>query len=77
MLHILGEIQVLSCKCTAYVIFLLVPALGKLLELWNDQVIASLSVAERAHPVIDLFPAVQAQDHVIHLPVHELLDFVI
>ena len=77
MLHILGEVQIFSCKCSPYVILLLIPALGQLLELRHDQVIASLSVPEWAHTVVDLFSSVQAQDHIVHLPVDELLHLIV
>ena len=71
------KIQVIPCKSASYVILLLVPALCQLLELRHDQVIASLPVAERAHPVIDFFSSVQAQDHIVHLFVDELLDLIV
>ena len=77
MEHVVGEIQVVPCKCTPYVIFLLVPALSQLLEFRHDQVIASFAVPERTHPVVHFPAPVQAQDHVVHLPVYELLHLII
>ena len=60
MQNVVGEIQVISCECSSYVIFLLVSALGKFLELRHDQVITSLAITERTHPVINFLPSIQA-----------------
>ena len=77
MFYILGKIQVISCKCTSNVVLLLITALCQLLELRNDQIIASFSVTERAHLVIYFFSSVKTDDNVVHLFVHELLNFII
>ena len=60
MQHILREIQVVVGKRPAHIIFLLAPALGKLLEFGYNQVIAACPLAEGAHPVIDLPAPVNA-----------------
>ena len=73
MHHIFGKIQVFSGKCTANVIFFLIPALRQPLELGNDQVVAAAAAREGPHPVIDLLSPVQTQHHIVHLPVDKLL----
>ena len=45
--------------------------------LMNDQIIASFSVTERAHLVIYFFSSVKTDDNVVHLFVHELLNFIV
>ena len=42
-------------------------ALCKFLKFRNDQVIASFSVAERTHLVMDLFSSVDTEYHIAHL----------
>ena len=77
MFYILGKIQIISCKCTSNVVLLLITALCQLLELRNNQIIASFSVTERAHLVIHFFSSVKTDDNVVHLFVHELLNFIV
>ena len=77
MYHILGEIQVLPGKCASHIVIVLVSAVGKLLKLRDNELIASLAVSKRAHLIVDLRTAVQAQHHVSHLPVAELHDLVV
>ena len=77
MQDIFREIQIIPGKCPPYIIFLLVTAFCKLPELRNDQVITSLSAAKRPHSIVDFLPSVQAQHHIIHLPVDEFLHLVI
>ena len=50
--HIFGEIQVVMGKGSPDIIIFLIPALRKLLEFGNDQVIAARPVPERTHMVM-------------------------
>ena len=77
MKHILRKVKIIPGKCSPHIIFFLVSAFGKFLELRHNQVVTSFSVPERTHPVIYLFPPVQAENHIIHLPVDKFLNFVI
>ena len=77
MFYILGKIQIISCKCTSNVVLLLITALCQLLELRNNQVIASLAVSERTHPVVDFPASVQAQNHIAHLFIAEFHNLVV
>ena len=56
--HIVGEIQIVSGKGSADVVIHLVSALCKLLEFRNNDIIASGSLAEWTHLIIDFFSAV-------------------
>ena len=58
--YIFGKIQIVMGKCTSHIIVGLIPALGHLLELGHDLVVAALAAPERTHHVVDLFSAVQA-----------------
>ena len=77
MKDIIGKIQIISGKCSPDVILFLIPALGKLLKLRNDQVIAACTVTKWPHIVIHFFSSVQTQDHIVHLFIHKLLNLVI
>ena len=77
MHHVLRKVQIPPGKCSAYIVFLLISALGQLLELRHNQVITSLSVAEGPHAVIHFFSAVEAQHDIIHLTVHKFLNLII
>ena len=59
MQDIFGKVEVVMGKGTSHIIFLLVSAVGELLEFRNDQIIASLSVAERTHHIVNFFSSVQ------------------
>ena len=56
--HIVGEIQIISGKGSADIIIHLVSALCELLEFWNNDIIASGSLAEWTHLIVDFFSAV-------------------
>ena len=58
MKYILRKIQVIMGKCTSHIILILVSALRKLLKLRNNQIIASFSIAERTHMVMNFLPSV-------------------
>ena len=60
MQDIVGKIQIIAGKRSPHIVPLLVSALCQFLELGNDQVITSLSIAEGTHTVIDILAAVQA-----------------
>ena len=59
MHNIIGKVQIVSCKCSTDIIFFLISAFCKLLEFRNDQIIASRSVTERTHLVIDFLSSIQ------------------
>lgn len=59
MENILGEVQIIPGKCSSYVIFFLIPAFCQLLKLRNNKIIASGSIAEWTHLIIDLFSSIQ------------------
>ena len=59
MQDVFGEVQIVPCKCPTDIIPFLIPAVRKLLKLRHDQIIASLSIAEGAHLIVNLPPAVQ------------------
>ena len=75
--HILREVQVLAGKGAPDEVVLVAPLLREALVLGDDDVVAALSVPGGAHAVVDLFPPVQAQHYVGHLPVAELGDLVV
>ena len=58
MQHIIGEIKIVVCESTSHIILVLITALCKLLELRNDQIITSCSLAEWPHAVVDFFSSI-------------------
>ena len=77
MQDVVGEIQVVPCERAPDIVSLLVSAVRQLLELGNDQVIAAFAVPERTHIVVDLFTPIQAENHIVHLLVDEILDLIV
>ena len=77
MKYVVGEIQVISRKCSSYVILLLIPALCKFLKFRHNEIITSLSVSKRTHFVVNLFSAIQTKYDVIHLFIDKFLDLII
>ena len=77
MKHVVGEILVVLGKCTAHIIFFLIPALCQLFKLRQNQIIASFSVTERSHTVVNFLTSIDTQDHVVHLTVCELLYLIV
>ena len=77
MKHIVGEVQIISRKCSSDIILFLIPALCKFLEFRHDQIITSLSVSKRTHLIIDFFSSVQTEYDIIHLFIDKLLDLII
>ena len=77
MQHVRRKIRVVVGKCTAHIIFVLMPALGKLLKLRHNKVVASRTLAERPHEIVDFLSSVNAQHHIAHLAVAELHDLVV
>ena len=65
------------CKCTSYIIVSLVTALGNLLKLRHNEVIASLAIAEGSHSVMNLFTSISAKNNVTHLFIYEIKNLVI
>ena len=53
------------------------PLLDEPLELGHNEVIAALAGVVLPQAVVDLLPPVQAEDHVVHLPVAEFGDLVV
>ena len=64
-------------KSTSHIILFLIPALGKLLKLRQNQVIAAVSSSERPHEIMYLPAAVDAEHDICHLFVAEFHDFII
>ena len=60
MQHVLAEVQVIAGEGSTHVVIGLVPAVCQLPELRHNDIVAAVAVAERAHPVIDLFASVDA-----------------
>ena len=58
--YVIGKVQVVSRKGPSYEIILISSGFREFLEFRNDQVIASRSVAEGAHLIVDFLPSVQA-----------------
>ena len=58
MQHILREIKIIMCKGSSHIIFILMSALRELLELRHDQIIASRTLAERPHLIVNFLPSV-------------------
>ena len=77
MLDILGKIQIIMGKGTAYIIIGLVTALCQLLELRYNQIIAALSAPKRTHSVMYLFPTVDTQNDIAHLFIQKFHNFII
>ena len=77
MKHILCKIQIIPGKGSPYLIPLLITAVSKFPELGHHQIVASLSVPEGTHPVMNLFSSIQAQYHISHLFVAEFHDLII
>ena len=69
MQNILAEIKVIPSESSSHIIIILIPAFGRFLELGNNQLIASLSIPERTHLVMNPLPAVNAQNHIAHFPI--------
>ena len=77
MHDILGKIQIIMGKGTAYIIIGLVTAFCQLLELRYNQIIAALPTPKRAHSVMYLFPAVDTQNDIAHLFIQKFHNFII
>ena len=77
MKHILGEILIIFCKGSSYIIFFLLPAFGKLLELRKNKIITACPIAERTHKIMDFFSSVDAEYHIVHLPIDKGLYLVV
>lgn len=65
------------CEGTSHIIICLITALGSLLELRHDEIIASLAVAERSHSVMDFLTSVGAENYIPHLLVDKIKNLVI
>ena len=64
-------------ESTSHIITFSVSHLCKLFKFINDQIVAAFTVSGRPHLVMNLFPPVNAQDHVGHLTVCKLHHIVI
>ena len=64
-------------KGTSHIIFILISGLRKLLEFRNDQIIASCPLAERTHKIMYFLTAIHTENHIPHLTITELHDFII
>ena len=77
MQNVIGEIKIMMSKSTSYIILVLISGFCEFLEFRNDQVIASGSLAERTHEVMDFLTAIYAENNISHLTVTELHHFVV
>ena len=77
MLYILAKVQVIVGEGAAHIIIELITALRQLLELGNNDVIASLSASVRTHFVIYCLTSVNAEDHIGHFFINKLLNLVV
>ena len=55
---IFRKIKIMVRKRTSHIISLLVSALCKFLEFWNDEIITSFSIAERTHLIVNFLSSV-------------------
>ena len=58
MKYICCKIRIVVCECTTHIIFVLMSALCKFLELWNDQIITSCPFAERTHLIMNFLSSI-------------------
>ncbi len=77
MQHILREIQIMPRECAADIIIHLIPAFCRLLKFRHYHIVTALSTPERTHQIMDLFPPVDGEHKIRHLPVAELQDFIV
>ena len=77
MKNIICKIQIVMRKCTADIILVLITALCKLLEFRHDQIIASFSVAEWSHMIVDFFSSINTEYNIPHLFVCKFHYFII
>ena len=72
MKHILGKIEIVVCIGSANIVIHLISAVCDLLEFGDDDIVASLSAAERTHTVVYFLTSVDGKDDISHLFVGEL-----
>ena len=75
--HVCRKIFIEMRKCTSDIIIRLMSALGKLLELRHDQIIAAAAVAERTHIVMDFLTSIHTQNNIRHFFIAEFHDLII
>ena len=67
----------MSCKCTAYIIVCLISAFRKLLEFWNNQIIASLTFSKWTHVIMDFLTSVNTKNHIAHFFIGKFHHFIV
>ena len=75
--NVVGKVHIVMGEGSPHIVTLVSPLLDKPLELGDDDVIAPHPSQVLPQPVVDLLPAVQAEDHVVHLPVAERCHLVV
>ena len=58
MQYVIGKIGIIIRICSTHIIALLITALCQFLELRDDQIVASRTLAERSHTVMNLLTSV-------------------
>ena len=76
-IDILHEVGVVVGKGTAHIVFAVSPLLDKPLEFGDNALPAAVAGVVHAVPIMNFLPAVQAQNHVVHLFVGEVNDIVV
>ena len=61
---------------SADIIVLLIAGAGQLLKGWKDGVVGSAILMGFAHPIVDRFSSVQADDHIAHFAIGKLNYFI-
>ena len=77
MQQVIHKISIMMGIGTAHVIFQIAALFHHLLELWNDQIVAALTITAATHAVIHFFTAVQAEHHIAHFLITKVHDLFI
>ena len=76
-LDVLQEVRVMVGKGAPHIVVLTVTLADQLLELRDDLVVAAVACVVHPEPVVDLLPAVQAQDNIAHFLIAEVDDILV
>ena len=76
MNHIFGKVRIVAGIRAPHIIVHLVSALGRLLILRQNLVIAALPAPMGPHEIMNLLPAVDAQDQIRHFLIYKVHNFV-
>ena len=75
--HILREIQIIVSKGSPHIIICLVAAVCKFFELRHDQIVTSLTIAERTHEIMYFFTPVNTHNHIGTFLIGELHNLIV